>query len=165
MLDYLDFDTSDDDEGNTSFDAMAYAQADRWPALLAEVEQVLDWCTAKFGRPGFEPLSNESTALNIEEAIRLNASLLAVQVFIGSAYERQSLKNLTDLVDAGARYGIAVMGVVAVGRAMARNAQYFRLATRISTLVAGRVIACDTPGAIRVHPEVRRAYLGEEFVA
>ena len=39
----------------------------------------------------------------------------------------------------------------------------FRLATRISTLVAGRVIACDTPGAIRVHPEVRRAYLGEEF--
>ena len=41
----------------------------------------------------------------------------------------------------------------------------FRLATRISTLVAGRVIACDTPGAIRVHPEVRRAYLGEEFVA
>ena len=52
MLDYLDFDTSDDDEGNTSFDAMAYAQADRWPALLAEVEQVLDWCTAEFGRPG-----------------------------------------------------------------------------------------------------------------
>jgi 3-hydroxy-5-phosphonooxypentane-2,4-dione thiolase len=39
---------------------------------------------------GFEPLSNESTALNIEEAIRLNASVLAVQVFIGSAYERQS---------------------------------------------------------------------------
>lgn len=41
----------------------------------------------------------------------------------------------------------------------------FRLATRISTLVAGRVVACDTPGAIRVHPEVRRAYLGEEFAA
>jgi len=44
----------------------------------------------KLGRPGFEPLSNESTALSIEEAIRLNASVLAVQVFIGSAYERQS---------------------------------------------------------------------------
>lgn len=52
MLDYLDFDTSDDDEGNTSFDAMAYAQAERWPALQAEVEQVLAWCTAEFGRPG-----------------------------------------------------------------------------------------------------------------
>ncbi|SKB06057.1 DeoC/LacD family aldolase, partial [Prosthecobacter debontii] len=90
----------------------------------------------------FEPLSNESTALNIEEAIRLNASILAVQVFIGSAYERQSLKNMTDLVDAASRYGIGVMGVVAVGRAMARNAQYFRLATRIMAELGANVVKC-----------------------
>ena len=37
----------------------------------------------------------------------------------------------------------------------------FRLADRITTLVQGRVIASDTPDAIRRHPEVRRAYLGE----
>jgi putative autoinducer-2 (AI-2) aldolase len=74
---------------------------------MEEWEGEIDGKKAKFGRPGFEPLSNESTALNIEEAIRLNASVLAVQVFIGSAYERQSLKNLTDLVDAASRYGIA----------------------------------------------------------
>jgi branched-chain amino acid transport system ATP-binding protein len=37
----------------------------------------------------------------------------------------------------------------------------FRLADRISTLVAGRVIACGTPDDIRRHPEVRRAYLGD----
>ena len=96
----------------------------------------------KLGRPGFEPLSNESTALDIEEAIRLNACILAVQVFIGSAYERQSLKNMTDLVDAGMRYGIGVMGVVAVGRAMARNAQYFRLATRIMAELGASVVKC-----------------------
>jgi putative autoinducer-2 (AI-2) aldolase len=107
-----------------------------------EWEGEIEGKKAKLGRPGFEPLSNESTALNIEEAIRLNASLLAVQVFIGSAYERQSLKNLTDLVDAGARYGIAVMGVVAVGRAMARNAQYFRLATRIMAELGAHVVKC-----------------------
>jgi putative autoinducer-2 (AI-2) aldolase len=96
----------------------------------------------KLQRPGFEPLSNESTALNIEEAIRLNASILAVQVFVGSAYERQSLKNLTDLVDAASRYGIGVMGVVAVGRAMARTAQYFRLATRIMAELGANVVKC-----------------------
>ena len=38
----------------------------------------------------------------------------------------------------------------------------FRLADRISTLVAGRVIACGTPDDIRRHPEVRRAYLGDD---
>jgi 3-hydroxy-5-phosphonooxypentane-2,4-dione thiolase len=96
----------------------------------------------KLQRPGFEPLSNESTALTIEEAIRLNASILAVQVFIGSAYERQSLKNMTDLIDAASRYGIGVMGVVAVGRAMARNAQYFRLATRIMAELGANVVKC-----------------------
>ena len=96
----------------------------------------------KLSRPGFEPLSNESTALTIEEAIRLNASVLAVQVFIGSAYERQSLKNLTDLVDAASRYGISVMGVTAVGRAMTRTPQYFRLATRIMAELGANVVKC-----------------------
>lgn len=38
----------------------------------------------------------------------------------------------------------------------------FQLADRISTLVAGRVIATGTPQQIREHPEVRRAYLGDE---
>ena len=53
-----------------------------------------------------------------------------------------SLKNMTDLVDAASRYGIGVMGVVAVGRAMARNAQYFRLATRIMAELGANVVKC-----------------------
>lgn len=52
MLNYLDFETSDDGEGITTFDAMAYATAERWPALRAEVEQVLEWCSVQFGQPG-----------------------------------------------------------------------------------------------------------------
>ena len=38
----------------------------------------------------------------------------------------------------------------------------FRLAGRISVLVAGRVIATDTPAAIRSDAEVKKAYLGDE---
>jgi branched-chain amino acid transport system ATP-binding protein len=38
----------------------------------------------------------------------------------------------------------------------------FRLADRITTLVAGKVIACGTPREIRDHAGVRSAYLGEE---
>ncbi len=39
----------------------------------------------------------------------------------------------------------------------------FRLADRISTLVAGRVIATGTPAEIRDNADVRRAYLGDEM--
>jgi branched-chain amino acid transport system ATP-binding protein len=41
----------------------------------------------------------------------------------------------------------------------------FRLADRLTVLVNGRVIASGKPDHIRSHPEVRRAYLGDEVAA
>lgn len=41
----------------------------------------------------------------------------------------------------------------------------FRLADRISTLVFGRIIATGSPQEIREHPEVKKAYLGDELEA
>lgn len=76
-------------------------------------------------------LSNEQIALDIEEAIRLNAAATAVQVFIGGKMETQSVHNMTRLVDMGNRYGIATLGVTAVGKEMTRDARYMMLATRI----------------------------------
>ena len=76
-------------------------------------------------------LSNEEIAISIDEAIRLNVAAMAVQVFIGSENETKSIHNLTRLVDAGNRSGIATLAVTAVGKEMVRDAQYIRLATRI----------------------------------
>jgi len=76
-------------------------------------------------------LSNEQIAVDIEESIRLNVCAMAVQVFIGGEYERQSIINMTRMVDLGTRYGIPTLAVTAVGTDMARDARYFRLATRI----------------------------------
>lgn len=76
-------------------------------------------------------LSNEQIAVDIEDAVRLNAAALAVQVFIGAEYETQSVHNMTRLVDMGTRCGIPVLAVTAVGTEMKRSARYFRLACRI----------------------------------
>jgi len=76
-------------------------------------------------------LSNENIAVAMEDAVRMNVSAVAVQVFIGGEFETQSIHNLTRLVDAGMRHGIPVLGVTAVGKEMVRDARYMRLATRI----------------------------------
>jgi len=76
-------------------------------------------------------LSNEQIAVDIEESIRLNVCAMAVQVFIGGEYEKESIINMTRMVDLGTRYGIPTLAVTAVGKEMTRDARYFRLATRI----------------------------------
>jgi putative autoinducer-2 (AI-2) aldolase len=76
-------------------------------------------------------LSNEDIAVDIEDSIRLNVCAMAVQVFIGGEYEKQSIINMTKMVDFGTRFGIPTLAVTAVGKEMARDARYFRLATRI----------------------------------
>lgn len=51
QLDYLLFDFSDEETGAGSFDAMASVLPDRLPALLSEVEAVLQWTHGRFGPP------------------------------------------------------------------------------------------------------------------
>lgn len=76
-------------------------------------------------------LSDEQIAMDMEDAVRLNAAGVGIQVFIGGEFETRSIHNMTRLVDAGLRVGIPVMGVTAVGKDMVRDAKYFRLACRI----------------------------------
>ena len=97
---------------------------------------------ASGGPSVLKDLSDERLALSIDDAVRLNASALAVQVFIGSDHETQSVKNLTTLVDQGQQVGIPVMAVVAVGKEMVRDARYFRLATRIMAELGAQIVKC-----------------------
>jgi len=76
-------------------------------------------------------LSNEDLVVDIEDCARLNVCAMAVQVFIGGEHERESIINMTQMVDLGTRYGIPTLAVTAVGKEMVRDARYFRLATRI----------------------------------
>ena len=78
--------------------------------------------------------------MDIEDAIRLNAAGIGIQVFIGGEHETRSVHNMTKLVDAGMRYGIPVMAVTAVGKEMVRDAQYFRLACRMFAELGAHVV-------------------------
>lgn len=75
---------------------------------------------------------NDNIIIDIEDAIRMNVSAVAVMTAIGdSDMEAVSIKNLYRMADAGMKYGIPVMGVTAVGKDMARDARYFGLAARV----------------------------------
>jgi len=75
---------------------------------------------------------NHNVILDIDEAVRLNASAVAVMVEAGApATEAKTVANLYKMVDLGQKYGIPVMGVTAVGKDMVRDARYFSLASRM----------------------------------
>lgn len=75
---------------------------------------------------------NDNVVIDIQDAVRLNASAMAVMVAIGDAdFEAQTVANLTEAVDAGQAAGMPIMGVTAVGKDMVRDARYFGLASRI----------------------------------
>lgn len=76
-------------------------------------------------------LNNEVIGVEIEDAIRLNASAMAGMVAIGSQFEALTIKNLCLLVETGNRYGIPTLGVTAVGKELTRDARYLGLACRV----------------------------------
>lgn len=78
-----------------------------------------------------DDLSHEVVAVDIEDAIRMNADCMAVQTFIGADGQLSSIDNLSRTINAGMRYSIPTLGVVAVGKDMARTDRFFKLATRI----------------------------------
>lgn len=85
-------------------------------------------------------LSNEQIAVNVEDALRMNVSAMAVQVFIGGECETQTVINMTNLVDGCNRYGIPVLAVTAVGQELTRDARYIGLATRMLAELGAAIV-------------------------
>jgi 3-hydroxy-5-phosphonooxypentane-2,4-dione thiolase len=98
-----------------------------------------------------EDLSKETITTSIEEAIRLNASCLALSIFVGSKYEHQTLSNLSKLVNEGEKCGIPVLAVTAVGKEMARDARYLALSCRIAAELGAHLVKtyyCENFGKV-----------------
>ncbi len=74
---------------------------------------------------------NDECILDIEDAIRMNASALAIMVSVGGKYEAKTIENLVRTADLGARYGIPTLGVTAVGKELTRDSRYLAMASRV----------------------------------
>ncbi|MCL1965012.1 MAG: 3-hydroxy-5-phosphonooxypentane-2,4-dione thiolase [Firmicutes bacterium] len=93
-----------------------------------------------------EDLSHEIISVDVEDAIRMNADCMAVQTFIGADGQLSSIDNLSRTINAGLRYSIPTLGVVAVGKNMERTDRFFKLATRIVSEMGCQIIKtyfCD----------------------
>lgn len=92
-------------------------------------------------------LADEIITTSVKEMIRLNVSAVGVSVFVGSNYERETLENLSMLVDDCEEYGIPVMAVTAVGKELEkRTARYLALSCRIAAELGAKIVKtyyCD----------------------
>lgn len=70
-------------------------------------------------------LSNEVVVLLMDDVVCLNSCVVAVQVYIGSEYEYQLIKNIIQLVDVGMKVGMLIMVVIGVGKDMVCDQCYF----------------------------------------
>jgi len=94
-----------------------------------------------------EDLANEGLVTSLEDALRVNATAVAMSLFIGTPYEHQSIVNLGQLVDEGESLGLPVLAVTAVGRELEkRDARYLGLCCRIAAETGARFVKtyyCD----------------------
>ncbi len=114
-------------------------------------------------------LSDEGIQTSMEEAIRLNASAVALSIYIGTEHEHKTLMALGELVNQGQRYGIPVLAVTAVGKELAkRDARYLGLCCRIASELGAQAVktyycedfekvakACPVPLVIAGGPKLK----------
>jgi len=88
-----------------------------------------------------EDLSDEEITASMKDAVRLNVSAVALSIFVGTNHEKQSLVNLSKLVDQGQEIGMPVMAITAVGKELEkRDAKYLGLACRLAAEIGVQVV-------------------------
>jgi putative autoinducer-2 (AI-2) aldolase len=119
-----------------------------------------------------EELSNEEITVSLEEAVRLNASAVALSIYISGKYEHQTLVNLAKLIDGAETYGIPVLAVTAVGKELEkRDAKFLTLSCRIAFEMGARIVktyyceefekvieSCPVPVVIAGGPKLKNEY-------
>src|SRR2546428_8192822 len=92
-----------------------------------------------------EDLSHETITTSVKEALRLNATAVALSIFIGAPHEHESIVNLAHLVNEGEEVGLPVLAVTAVGKELERRGvRHLRLARRVDAGYGPRAERTDS---------------------
>jgi len=81
-----------------------------------------------------DDIDNEGLILTAREAVRLNASAIAVSIYVGAEHQHQTLLNLAAAINEAAPYDLPVLAVTAVGKKLAdkKEKRYLALSSRIA---------------------------------
>ncbi len=94
-----------------------------------------------------DDLSDEEITTSMTDAVRLNVSAVALSIFVGTNHEKQSLVNLSRLVNEGEEFGMPVMAITAVGKELKkRDAKYLALSCRLAAEIGAHIVKtyyCD----------------------
>jgi len=87
-------------------------------------------------------IDDESLILTAQQAVSMNASAVAVSIFVGSEHSHQTIINLTDMVTDAARYNLPVLGVTAVGKALKdkKEKRYLAHASRLAAELGADIV-------------------------
>jgi branched-chain amino acid transport system ATP-binding protein len=152
VLDNLALALQSRDGSSLRFWQPARAERARYEAAAAVAERL--GLGAQLDRIAGALSHGEQRQLEVGLALALNPKLLLLDEPMAGMGPEESERMVELLL--GLRGSVAMLLVEHDMDAV------FRLADRISTLVFGRIIATGTADEIRAHPEVKRAYLGDD---
>lgn len=89
-----------------------------------------------------EDIDNEGVILTAREALRMNASAIAISIFVGAEHQHQTILNLTNAIQDAAQFDLPVLGVTAVGKKLKekKDKRYLALASRIAAELGADVV-------------------------
>ena len=96
-----------------------------------------------------DDMSNEEVILSAQQAIRLDASAVAISIYVGGEYQHQTLMNLAQAIEDASDFGLPVLGVTAVGKEMKEKAadkRFLALSCRIAAEFGADIVKtyyCD----------------------
>ncbi len=88
-------------------------------------------------------LADHDVMITVEDALRLNASAVAISIFVGTEYETKTMKNLSKMVSEAEKYGLPVLAVTAVGLSLdnlKEDPKYLSLACRMAAEHGAHVV-------------------------